>query len=70
MAMEAADPSFDRSAWDVKAWKQRLVELGDDDEPEEMLTLKAGGSKDPKDATEAGGSGEGRKEKVDEAVKA
>ncbi|MFS8001642.1 hypothetical protein Hanom_Chr13g01192731 [Helianthus anomalus] len=33
MAKEAADPAFDRSGWDVEAWKQRLVELWDEDEP-------------------------------------
>ncbi|MFS7964144.1 hypothetical protein Hanom_Chr08g00746761 [Helianthus anomalus] len=33
MAKETADPSFDRSEWDLEAWKQRLVELGDEDEP-------------------------------------
>ncbi|MFS7929694.1 hypothetical protein Hanom_Chr04g00335561 [Helianthus anomalus] len=71
MAKEAADPSFDRSAWNVEAWKQRLQELGDDEEPEEVLTIKAGGSgsKDPLDAIEAGGSGEGGEAKADETAK-
>ncbi|KAJ0485895.1 hypothetical protein HanLR1_Chr14g0535951 [Helianthus annuus] len=74
MAKEVADPSFDRSAWDVEAYKQRLKELGDDEEPEEVLAIKAGGSgsKDPEDAAAAGagGSGEGGEAKADEAVKA
>ncbi|KAJ0728142.1 hypothetical protein HanLR1_Chr07g0238221 [Helianthus annuus] len=51
MAKEAADPSFDRAEWDVAAWKQRLQELGDDEDAEEVLTIEAGGSggKDPVD---------------------
>ncbi|KAJ0788584.1 hypothetical protein HanPI659440_Chr05g0193411 [Helianthus annuus] len=72
MAKEAVDPSFDRSEWDVEAWKQRLQELGDDEDAEEVLTLEAGGSggKDPVDAAEAGSSGEGGEAKVDDAAKA
>ncbi|KAJ0814446.1 hypothetical protein HanPSC8_Chr17g0785811 [Helianthus annuus] len=72
MAKEAADPSFDRSEWDVEAWKQRLQELGDDEEPKEVLPIEAGGSgnKDPEDAAAAGGSSEGGEVKVDDAAKA
>ncbi|MFS7978128.1 hypothetical protein Hanom_Chr10g00911991 [Helianthus anomalus] len=71
MAKEAADPSFDRSEWDVEAQTKRLAELGDDEEPEEVLALEAGGSgaKDPEDTEAAGGSGKGGEEKVNEAVK-
>ncbi|MFS7944548.1 hypothetical protein Hanom_Chr06g00513481 [Helianthus anomalus] len=60
MAKEATDPAFDRSGWDVEAWKQRLVELRDEDEPKEVLALEGGGSevKDPEDAA-TGGSGQG-----------
>ncbi|KAM0008578.1 hypothetical protein Hdeb2414_s0110g00797921 [Helianthus debilis subsp. tardiflorus] len=49
MAKEDDDPSFDRSEWDVEAWPKRLTEFGDDEEPEEVLALEAGGSgdKDP-----------------------
>ncbi|KAJ0433918.1 hypothetical protein HanPSC8_Chr17g0774491 [Helianthus annuus] len=70
MAKEAADPSFDRSEWDLEAWAKRLAKLGDKDEPKEALALEAGGSevKDPGEAT-AGGSGKGGEEKVDEAAK-
>ncbi|MFS8022869.1 hypothetical protein Hanom_Chr16g01444591 [Helianthus anomalus] len=50
MAKEAADPSFDRSEWDLEAWAKRLVELGDEYEPEDAA---------------AGGSGKGGEEKVD-----
>ncbi|MFS7956031.1 hypothetical protein Hanom_Chr07g00649781 [Helianthus anomalus] len=35
MAKEAADPSFDRSEWDLQAWVKRMAELGDEDEPKE-----------------------------------
>ncbi|MFS7912032.1 hypothetical protein Hanom_Chr02g00125061 [Helianthus anomalus] len=72
MAKEADDPSFDKSEWDVEAWKYRLQELGDDEEPEEVLAIEASGSgsKDPLDTAEAGGSGEGGEMKVDEAAKA
>ncbi|MFS7967243.1 hypothetical protein Hanom_Chr09g00783521 [Helianthus anomalus] len=44
MAKEASDPSFDRSEWDLEGWTKRLVELGDDEEPEEVLALEADGS--------------------------
>ncbi|MFS7909930.1 hypothetical protein Hanom_Chr02g00100381 [Helianthus anomalus] len=69
MAKEAADPSIDRAEWHVAPWKQRLHELGDDEDAEEVLTIEVGGSggKDHTDAAEAGGSGEG---KVDDAAKA
>ncbi|KAF5811474.1 hypothetical protein HanRHA438_Chr04g0191481 [Helianthus annuus] len=71
MAKEAADPSFDRSEWDLEAWAKRLAELGDDEEPKEVLALEAGGSgdKDPEEAA-AGGSGEGGDEKVEDAANA
>ncbi|MFS7954702.1 hypothetical protein Hanom_Chr07g00633641 [Helianthus anomalus] len=70
MAKEAADPAFDMSIWDVEAWKQRLVELGNEDEPEEVLALEGGGSeaKDPKDVV-AEGSGQGDEKKVEDAAK-
>ncbi|MFS7975958.1 hypothetical protein Hanom_Chr10g00886781 [Helianthus anomalus] len=70
MAKEAVDPAFDRSGWDVEAWKQRLVEVGDEDEPDEVLALEGGGSeaKDPEDAA-TGGSGQGGEKKVEDAVK-
>ncbi|MFS7934865.1 hypothetical protein Hanom_Chr05g00396671 [Helianthus anomalus] len=70
MAKKAADPAFDRSSWDVEAWKQRLVELGDEDEPEEVLALEGGGNevKDPEDAV-AGGSSQGGAKKVEDALK-
>ncbi|KAJ0957340.1 hypothetical protein HanPSC8_Chr01g0026111 [Helianthus annuus] len=69
MAKEAADPSFDRSEWDLEGWTKRLAELRDDEEPEEVLALESGGSgaQDPEDAA-AGGSGQGGDEKVDEAA--
>ncbi|KAJ0765331.1 hypothetical protein HanPI659440_Chr08g0302211 [Helianthus annuus] len=35
MAKEAEDPSFDRSAWDKEAWKQKLTELDDEEKAEE-----------------------------------
>ncbi|MFS7953581.1 hypothetical protein Hanom_Chr07g00620441 [Helianthus anomalus] len=70
MAKEVADPSFDMFEWDLEGWTKRLAELGDDEEPEEVLALEAGGSgvKDPEDAA-AGGSGQGGDEKVDDAAK-
>ncbi|KAF5788073.1 hypothetical protein HanXRQr2_Chr10g0459971 [Helianthus annuus] len=68
MAREAADPSFDRAEWDTATWRQRLHDLRDDEEPEEVLTAEAGASgiKDPEQVAAAGGSGEA---KVDEAAK-
>ncbi|KAM0040812.1 hypothetical protein Hdeb2414_s0012g00398531 [Helianthus debilis subsp. tardiflorus] len=44
MALEAQDPDFDRSTWDVEGWKARLAELDDGEEAEEILTIEAGGS--------------------------
>ncbi|MFS7935802.1 hypothetical protein Hanom_Chr05g00407831 [Helianthus anomalus] len=46
MAKEAEDPTFDRSAWNQEAWKQKLAELDDE---EEVLAIEAGisGVKDP-----------------------
>ncbi|MFS7913896.1 hypothetical protein Hanom_Chr02g00147131 [Helianthus anomalus] len=69
MAKEAEDPAFDRSDWEVEDWKQRLEELGDEDEPEEVLALESGGgAKDP-EAEAAGGSGKGGEEEVQDAAK-
>ncbi|KAJ0525075.1 hypothetical protein HanHA300_Chr09g0307841 [Helianthus annuus] len=70
MAKKDEDPSFHRSAWDLEAWKQRLVELGDEDELEEVLAIEGDGSK-VKDPTEeaAGGSSKGGEEKVEDAAK-
>ncbi|KAJ0867053.1 hypothetical protein HanRHA438_Chr12g0558711 [Helianthus annuus] len=42
MAMEAQDPAFDKSTWDVEGWKARLAELEDDDEAEEIPMLEGG----------------------------
>ena len=28
MAMQANDPNFDKTEWDVEAWQERLVTLG------------------------------------------
>ncbi|MFS7966085.1 hypothetical protein Hanom_Chr09g00769731 [Helianthus anomalus] len=70
MAKEAANPSFDRAEWDLEAWKHRLVELGDEDEPEEVLALEGRGSEVKDPVVEAtGGSGKGGEEKVDKAAK-
>ncbi|KAJ0800645.1 hypothetical protein HanPI659440_Chr03g0105801 [Helianthus annuus] len=44
MALEAQDPEFDRSNWDVDGWKARLTELDDEEEAEEILTIETGGS--------------------------
>ncbi|MFS7955542.1 hypothetical protein Hanom_Chr07g00643891 [Helianthus anomalus] len=72
---ETVDSSFNRAEWDIAAWRQRLHELRDDEDAEELLTIEAGGSgdKDPVDVSEAGGScegGEGGEDKVDDAAKA
>ncbi|MFS7975978.1 hypothetical protein Hanom_Chr10g00887041 [Helianthus anomalus] len=64
MAKEAVDPSFNRAEWDITAWRQRLHELGDDEDVEEVLIIEV------VEAVGAGGSGEGGEAKVDEAVKA
>ncbi|MFS7955566.1 hypothetical protein Hanom_Chr07g00644161 [Helianthus anomalus] len=72
MAKNVVDPSFNRAEWDTAAWRQRLHELKDDEDAEELLTIEAGGSggKDHVDASEAGGSCEGGEAKVDDAAKA
>ncbi|KAJ0548411.1 hypothetical protein HanIR_Chr08g0383461 [Helianthus annuus] len=63
MALEAQDPDFDRSTWDVEGWKARLAELDDEEEAEEILTIEAGGSgKDQ--GGEASGAGGGDAAKV------
>ncbi|MFS8008283.1 hypothetical protein Hanom_Chr14g01270851 [Helianthus anomalus] len=64
MAREAEDPTFDRSAWDQEAWRQRLAKLDDEDNAEETTTDGAGSS-GVKDQEVAGGDGE----KVVEAAK-
>ncbi|MFS7981259.1 hypothetical protein Hanom_Chr10g00948851 [Helianthus anomalus] len=55
MATEAQDPSFDKSTWDVEAWKARLAELEDEDEAEDIPMLEGGDA--GKD--QAGASGDG-----------
>ncbi|KAJ0735665.1 hypothetical protein HanPI659440_Chr11g0434631 [Helianthus annuus] len=63
MALEAQDPDFDRSTWDVEGWKARLAELDDEEEAEEILTIEAGGSgKDH--GGEASGAGDGDAAKI------
>ncbi|KAJ0776943.1 hypothetical protein HanLR1_Chr02g0051521 [Helianthus annuus] len=63
MALEAQDPDFDRSTWDVEGWKARLAELDDEEEAEEILTIEAGSSgKDQ--GGEASGAGGGDAAKV------
>ncbi|MFS7899353.1 hypothetical protein Hanom_Chr00s054098g01781731 [Helianthus anomalus] len=59
MAMEAQDPAFDKSTWDVEGWKERLAELEDDEEAEEIPMLEGGGTgKDHGgEASRAGGDG-------------
>ncbi|KAJ0886225.1 hypothetical protein HanRHA438_Chr09g0376921 [Helianthus annuus] len=44
MAIEAQDPAFDRSTWDVEGWKARLAELDDNEEAEEISMLEGGGA--------------------------
>ena len=56
MAMEAQDPAFDKSSWDVEGWKARLAELEDEDEAEEIPMLE-GGDADKDQGGEAGGDG-------------
>ncbi|KAJ0480083.1 hypothetical protein HanIR_Chr13g0627431 [Helianthus annuus] len=51
MAVEAQDPAFDKSTWDVEGWKARLAELDDDEEAEEIPMLEGG------EASGAGGDG-------------
>ncbi|KAJ0428453.1 hypothetical protein HanHA300_Chr17g0646291 [Helianthus annuus] len=63
MALEAQDPDFDRSTWDVEGWKARLAELDGEEEAEEIMTIEAGGSgKDQ--GGEASGAGGGDAAKV------
>ncbi|KAJ0898586.1 hypothetical protein HanRHA438_Chr08g0358511 [Helianthus annuus] len=63
MALEAQDPDFVRSTWDVEDWKARLAEQDDEEEAEEILTIEAGGSgKDH--GGEASGAGDGDAAKV------
>ena len=54
MALEAQDPAFDKSTWDVEGWRARLAEL-DDEEAEEILTIEAGGKGDGGETSGAGG---------------
>ncbi|KAM0050397.1 hypothetical protein Hdeb2414_s0008g00297111 [Helianthus debilis subsp. tardiflorus] len=58
MAMEAQDPAFDKSTWDVEGWKARLAELEDDEEAEEILMLEAGGSGKDQGGEASGAGGE------------
>ncbi|MFS8022877.1 hypothetical protein Hanom_Chr16g01444701 [Helianthus anomalus] len=44
ISQEAMDLGFDRSAWDVAGWKQNLLELGGNAEPEQVQALEAGPS--------------------------
>ncbi|KAJ0885314.1 hypothetical protein HanPSC8_Chr10g0443901 [Helianthus annuus] len=55
MALEAQDPAFDKSTWDVEGWKARLAELEDEEEAEEILTIEAGGKGEGGEASGAGG---------------
>ncbi|MFS7979167.1 hypothetical protein Hanom_Chr10g00924231 [Helianthus anomalus] len=57
MAMEALDPAFDKSTWDVKGWKARLAELEDDEEAEEIPMLEGAGKDHGGEASGAGGEG-------------
>ncbi|MFS7964340.1 hypothetical protein Hanom_Chr08g00749101 [Helianthus anomalus] len=57
MAKEAEDPDFDRSAWDQEAWKQKLAELDDKEEADEVRTIEAGGSRVKDLVEEAAGWG-------------
>ncbi|KAJ0728683.1 hypothetical protein HanLR1_Chr07g0244421 [Helianthus annuus] len=62
IAQEATDPSFDQSAWVVAGWKQTLLKLGGDAEPEQVKALEAGpsGAKEVKECGEGGaGAAEG-----------
>ncbi|KAM0007696.1 hypothetical protein Hdeb2414_s0135g00808301 [Helianthus debilis subsp. tardiflorus] len=58
MAMEAHDPAFDKSTWDVEGWKARLAELEDDEKAEEILMLEAGGSGKDQGGEASGAGGE------------
>ncbi|KAJ0764835.1 hypothetical protein HanPI659440_Chr08g0296621 [Helianthus annuus] len=44
MDQEATDPGFDRLAWDMDAWKQTLLQLGGETEPELVKAVEAGPS--------------------------
>ncbi|KAJ0942261.1 hypothetical protein HanPSC8_Chr03g0089891 [Helianthus annuus] len=57
MAMEAQDPAFDKSTWDVEGWKARLAELEDDEEDEEIPMLEGGDKDQGGEASGAGGDG-------------
>ena len=57
MAMEAQDPAFDKSTWDVEGWKARLAELEDDEEAEEIPMLEGVGKGHAGKASGAGGEG-------------
>ncbi|KAM0063958.1 hypothetical protein Hdeb2414_s0003g00096961 [Helianthus debilis subsp. tardiflorus] len=59
MALEAQDPAFDKSTWDVEGWKERLAELEDEEEAEEVLTLEAGGSGKDQGGEASGAGGDG-----------
>ncbi|KAJ0585975.1 hypothetical protein HanHA89_Chr05g0206791 [Helianthus annuus] len=59
MAMEAQDPTFDRSTWDVEGWKARLAELDDDEEAEEIPMLEGGGAGKDHGGEASGAGGDG-----------
>ena len=59
MAMEAQDPAFDRSTWDVEGWKARLAELEDDEEAEEIPMLEGGGAGKDHGGEASGAGGDG-----------
>ncbi|MFS7905045.1 hypothetical protein Hanom_Chr01g00043141 [Helianthus anomalus] len=60
MAKEAEDHAFDKAEWDQEGWKQRLAELDDEEEIEEVLALEAdsSGLKDPEVAASGDGKGD------------
>ncbi|MFS8001592.1 hypothetical protein Hanom_Chr13g01192161 [Helianthus anomalus] len=51
MAQEVVDLDFDRSAWDVGSWKQTLLQLGGEVEPESVKAAEAGSSVRPYNIT-------------------
>ncbi|KAF5755378.1 hypothetical protein HanRHA438_Chr17g0812061 [Helianthus annuus] len=59
MAEEAVDPDFDRSAWDVASWKQTLLHLGGEVEPEPVKAADARSSGAKETAGGAGGEAGG-----------
>ncbi|KAJ0556041.1 hypothetical protein HanIR_Chr07g0309131 [Helianthus annuus] len=59
MAMEAQDPAFDKSTWDVEGWKARLAELEDDEEAEEIPMLEGGGTGKDQGGEASGAGGDG-----------